>query len=469
MLAVALVGADRPVLSWDEVTTADVSQRSPAQIWHTITNIDAVLGAYYFMMHGWIALAGTSELALRLPSILAMAGAVAVAGELARRLFGPLVGTVTGLILCILPNTSRYAAEARPYAFTCLLSVLSLLLLYRAVGMRGRLRWPAYGVSVLLLGLSHLIALTTLCAHAAVVLVRRRDERSWRTTAGWGATVAVALVALLPLAWLGSHQQDTQLAWVDPLTLGGLWSAPRGVVGSRDTAWILVGLALLVAWRPVHPVVHLTVLALGPPAVLALMSVVSSPVWVYRYLLVVLAPLAMLAAVAVAGRDGPPAGAGRRWWAVAVRSAVVLVVLACSAYPGQRAVRGATAKNGPDYRAIAQVLRRHQAPGDAVVYQARSRALRAGMEYYLSRGQAAPRDVLRSRPAADVGRLMAEEHPDAAARLAGVDRVWVVIGDTRRDPLTGQPAVRPLLRDRYERIGLWRLNRATVGLYRARS
>lgn len=469
MLAVALIGADRPVLSWDEVTTADVSQRSPAQIWNMMHNIDAVLGSYYLFMHGWIGLAGTSELALRLPSIIAMSAAVALAAELGRRLFGPLIGVLTGLILCIMPNISRYAAEARPYAFTCLLSVLAVLLLYRAVERPGRLPWVAYGATVVLLGLSHLIALTTLCAHAAVVLVRRRDERSWRTLAAWAATAAIAVAVLLPLAWLGSHQRDRQLAWVDPLTLGGLRAAPGGVVGSEDTAWILVGLALLAAWRPAWSLVHLAVLALAPPAILAVVSFLASPVWVYRYLLVVLMPWAMLAAVAVAGRGNPEAVRRRDVpgrTVVAVRLAAVVAVLAVSAYPGQLAIRAETAKNGPDYRSIAQVILAHQQPGDAVVYEPRSRALRAGMEYYLRRGStAAPRDMLQRRPAAEVGWLIAEEYPDGS-RLAGVDRVWLVVSGVRKEPLTMAPNLRPVLRERYDRIGLWHPNRGTVALYR---
>src|SRR5688572_610630 len=73
MLGVGLVGADRPALSWDEASTADVAQRSVADIWHLAGNIDAVLGSYYFVMHGWTSLAGTTELDLRLPSIVAMA------------------------------------------------------------------------------------------------------------------------------------------------------------------------------------------------------------------------------------------------------------------------------------------------------------------------------------------------------------------------------------------------------------
>lgn len=69
MLAVGLVRAGRPVLSWDEVTSAEVASRSVPQILALIPNLDAVFGFYYLLLHWWTALAGTSEVALRLPSI----------------------------------------------------------------------------------------------------------------------------------------------------------------------------------------------------------------------------------------------------------------------------------------------------------------------------------------------------------------------------------------------------------------
>ncbi|GAA3958518.1 glycosyltransferase family 39 protein [Actinoplanes auranticolor] len=473
MAVVALAGADRPVLSWDEVTTADVARRSPAEIWQLVQNIDAVFGPYYFLMHGWTRLAGTSELDLRLPSIVAMAAAVAAAGQLGRRLFDPVVGTVTGLLLCALPNTSRYAAEARPYAFACLMSVLALLALVGALERGRPVRWAGYGLSVVLLGLGHLVALATLAAHAAMVLIHARRERSWRVVAVWGATLAAALVVLAPVALLGVRQRHTQLAWVDPLTVGALGAAPGQIVGSVLTAWLLIGLALVAYWRPVSAVVPVALLAVAPVVVVATVSLLVSPMWVARYLLVVLVPLAMLAAVTVVGRVRADnvAGAGAPWRArgpAFLRLIVVLAVVAASAYPGQRAVRGPTAKNGPDYRGIAAIIQQHQQPGDGMVFEIRSRAMRAGMEYYLRRHPAYPRDLLQRRTAADAGRLMAEEHTDAAARVTGVPRVWLLVSGPRRDPATGYPALRPLLRKDYERVGIWQVSRGTVGLYRYR-
>jgi mannosyltransferase len=185
MLCIGLVGAGRPVLSWDEATTADVSRRSAEELWQLVRNIDAVFGAYYFLMHAWTSWAGTSEFALRLPSIVAMAGAVAGAAELGRRLFHPTAGLVAGLFLCAMPNTSRYAAEARPYAFACLFSVLSVLLLLVALRRRRPWAWAGYACAVALLGLSHVVALTTLAAHAVLVLAHRREP-------GWLRLVATS-------------------------------------------------------------------------------------------------------------------------------------------------------------------------------------------------------------------------------------------------------------------------------------
>jgi mannosyltransferase len=463
MLGVGLVGAGRPVLSWDEATTADVARRSAGEIWRLLHNVDAVFGPYYLLMYGWTRLVGHSEVDLRLPSIVAMAAAVGVAGEVGRRLFGPRVGLLAGLILCVLPNSSRYAAEARPYALTCLLSAVAILLLPTALERGRAWRWIAYGGAVVLLGLSHLVALTTLVAHAAVVFYDRRRRGPSRRAARWVVVLAVAAVVLLPIAWVATGQRDVQLAWVDPLTLGGLYHGPGAIVGSVPTAWLLVGLALFARWRPAGRLVVVAVWALAPLVVVAAVSVLVSPLWVARYLLVVLAPAAILAAVAVTGAAAVRLRPVRVLWLGGV-----LMLLAATAYPGQAAVRAATAKNGPDYRSIARIVDDRQRPGDAVVYETGSRALRAGTEYYLRRYPTSPRDVLLRRPAAEAAQLRADEYPDAAARLAGVNRVWLIVGGNRADPTTEQPALRSLLHTAYERIGLWRPNRATVALYRAR-
>jgi mannosyltransferase len=459
MLAVGLFRATGPVLSWDEVTTADVARRTGAQIWALIQNVDAVFGPYYFFMHFWTSIIGDSVLELRLPSIIMMAAAVGATAELGRRLFSPLTGFVAGLMLCLLPNISRYAAEARPYAFACFLSVLAVLLLHRALEQPGVLRWTGYGLAVLGLGLSHIVALATLGAHAAILAVHLRATRTWKVAAVWATAVAVALLLLAPLALLGIRQQHQQISWIAPLTWETVRAAPADIAGTVETGWLIVGLALAAAGRPARRHAEIALLAAAPLIVVALVSVLATPLWVARYLLVVLAPVALLAAVATVGRPGvrPPLRA--------VRVGAVLVVLAFAALPGLTAVRGDYIKNGSDYRGAASIIESGQRPGDGIVYMANSRAQRAGIDYYLRGDTGRPGDLTLERPAAQVASLTAEEYPDAVPRVTGVSRVWLFVYGKHDDPTWARLDLRPLLNKGYQRAGLWHLSRATLALY----
>ncbi|WP_433790580.1 glycosyltransferase family 39 protein [Actinoplanes sp. CA-252034] len=455
MFAIAMIGAGRPVLSWDEVTSAEVASRSVPQILDVIPHIDAVFGPYYLFLHFWTALAGTGEIALRLPSILAMAGAVGITAEIGRRLFTPATGLIAGMLLCFVPNTSRYAAEARPYALACFFAALAFLLLVGAVQQGGgRLRWAGYGLSVVFLGLSHLIALTTLAAHAAYLAVHARDRLR-----PWAVTVGAAILPVLPIAYLGTTQEDTQLHWVAPITPARVHDMPGEITGSREVAWLLIGLAVLAVWRPGRRLVPIAVYALVPLAVVAAVSALISPMWVARYLLVVLAPLALLAAVALL------AGSGERPRHTIARVVAVVLLLGFAAMPGERAVRKPTAKNGADYRTIAKIIGADVRPGDIVVYPNGNRAIRAGTAYYLRRQPAAPADVLVEVPSARTGWLIAHEYADAVPKVTGAARIWLVIADRRADPLTGRPDLAPLITAGYHRAGLWQPKSATVALY----
>ncbi|BCJ40713.1 hypothetical protein GCM10010168_72990 [Actinoplanes ianthinogenes] len=469
MLVVALTDATRPGLSWDEVTSAEVSQRTFGEIWTLVHHVDAVFAAYYWFLHAWTGVFGDSMLSLRLPSILAMAGAAGLAAELGRRLFSPLIGLVTGLILVMIPNTSRYAAEARPYAFVCFLSVLALLILVTLVARRERAPlwlWAGYSVTLLLLGGFHLVSLTTLAAHAVVVGVAAWRRHDWRLVRTWLIAVVVAVLPLLPLARFGTQQDETQLHWVKPITIDLVRAMPADIAGSSRLVWLLIGLAVLAAWRPGRRIAPIAVLALGPFTVVALVSALASPMWVARYMLVVLTPLALLAAVALVADTPEPRAwrdlLGGRFF----RIGAVLLLLAFVALPGQQDVRKPAAKNGPDYRGLAKVVGQYEQPGDVIVYPPKNRAMRAGMDYYLNRLPSRPADVLFKTPAAQTGLLIADEYTDDAARVAGAPEVWLILADQRPDPLGARPGLRELLTTQYTEAGRWHKKHGTAVLYR---
>jgi Predicted membrane protein len=52
--AVSLGGAGRPSFWYDEAATISASySRSLSQLWQMLSNVDAVHGLYYLIMHGW--------------------------------------------------------------------------------------------------------------------------------------------------------------------------------------------------------------------------------------------------------------------------------------------------------------------------------------------------------------------------------------------------------------------------------
>jgi mannosyltransferase len=510
MLGLGVWGAARAGLRADEVATVEVARRTPGQILETITTIDAVFLPYYLFMHFWTRVFGDSELALRAPSIIAMAFAVGLTAELGRRLFDPVVGALAGLFMCLIPHVSRYAQEARPYAMSCLLAVVATLLLHRALAGPSARRWTGYGAAVLLLGGSHLLALTVLGGHAVAVAGQARRTGA-RPAVIWLATVAAAGAALLPLALLGAGQRDAQLNWVEPVTAARIAAAPGDVVGSVDTGWLLAGMALLALWWPRRRLVELAAWLAVPPAVVATASVLAEPLWVARYLLVVLPPLALLAALGVAGRGGP-AGPPARGAAVTtgqgaavttpargaavttgqgaavttpargaavttpgrgaavsatVRILIVVLVVAATAYPEQRRIRAGNPRQHPHYREVAGLIQDRQQPGDGIVYQG-GWSKRAGVEHYLRGAARRPPDLLLRRSAADVDGLVAAEHTDPVAHVRGVPRVWLVVGAEPADPAAGKPALTALLHTGYDRIALWRMGFTTVALYQRR-
>ncbi|MGB2970469.1 MAG: hypothetical protein WBB77_11100, partial [Candidatus Nanopelagicales bacterium] len=114
-VAVSLLLAARVVTQsfWvDEAATASAISRSPAQLWEMLANVDATMSVYYMFMHFWSVVFGTSELALRTPSVLAMAAAAGLTGLLGRRIRGLPVGMTAATVLAISPIAVKYSVEA---------------------------------------------------------------------------------------------------------------------------------------------------------------------------------------------------------------------------------------------------------------------------------------------------------------------------------------------------------------------
>ncbi|WP_436798816.1 glycosyltransferase family 39 protein [Micromonospora profundi] len=502
-LAVTLTGLGSAQLWRDELATWSAATRSPGELARLAGTIDAATGPYYLLMHGWVTVAGDSTVALRLPAALAMTVAAGLLAVLGERLVDRRIGLFAGLLFAVLPGTSRYGQEARPYALATALAVLATLLLVTALRRPGWARWVGYAAAVAALGLTHLIALTLLAAHALVVLItwwrgpaaagitapvagpapgaRRapvagpapdgeaapagrhpgviggpggRDRRLWR----WVVALVPAALVVTPLLLRARTQRSRQLSWVSPARLDDLSALPGGVAQSSVVGGLVVGVAALGAARLGRRAL-LPVSALLLPVALLFAAGAFVPLWVPRYLVFVVPFACLLAGAALAGVSAPAALA-------------VVVLAGLLGLPDQTALRRTHEwpRSAPvDYAGAARVITDGQRPGDAVVYSPRDSwlFLDLGIGYHLDDP---PRDVLVTEDEVRRGDLWAAECAQPAQCLAGTSRVWLVVAGRRAEPLAGlQGPKGDALRADFTVAQVWQRPGLTVALLTRRS
>ncbi|MER7706303.1 glycosyltransferase family 39 protein [Kitasatospora sp. NPDC097605] len=453
-LALCLYGIGDRQLWRDEHASWWAATLSWSDLGALLGNMDLVLAPYYVLLHLWIAVAGDSEAALRLPSALAMAAAAGCVALLGRRLLSPRAGLLGGLLFAVCPAITWYGQDARPYAFAVLAAVGSTLLLARLVQERpgpvpaaprtAVLLWAGYGLTVVAMGLTHVVTLMVLPGH--LLLVAREFRRTpaapddggarWVLPGRWALASAGAVLLLSPLLLLGAGQSG-QIAW-NERDWDDLGTLVTDLAGSAAFGWTLLVVGVLGA----ASLLVLRQQGAGPLICWALLPVLltlGTAHWLHlflaRYLLFTVPAWALLGAEAVGRLPGLVArftasGTPPRWVAGPAPLVAAVALAAVLAWPAQATVRDDLAGEA-DARAAARLITGDLRPGDGVVYEPGS-SLRRSLAYEL-RGRPAPADVLQRVSAEQAGSFGALECEEPARCLAGTRRVWLLVaGDDRR-------------------------------------
>ncbi|MCZ7437037.1 glycosyltransferase family 39 protein [Micromonospora sp. WMMC241] len=299
-------GLSTPGLRTEELAT----WRAATSPWRdTLTGGDAASTPYHLLMRGWAELFGASDVALRLPSLLAVTVAVALVGGLAARLFAPGTGVLAGVLLAVLPTTTRYAQEARPHAVALLAAVLATWLLLPILDRPTARRLVAYAAGVALLGLCQPGALLLLAGHGWVVLAFRR-----RAAGRWFAAAAPGVLLVIVSLWWAGRGGGFLPPGVrpDPAVLA---AAPRELFGVTALGAVLAGLALFSL--PLRYAAAICTAWALVPALAMLLAAWAVPVWSPAALFFTLPAWAVLGAVALSRL-------GTRW-AVAGLAAIALL------------------------------------------------------------------------------------------------------------------------------------------------
>ncbi|MGD1224845.1 glycosyltransferase family 39 protein [Streptomyces krungchingensis] len=405
------------LLGRDELVTQDMVNRGAGQILDTLQNVDAVHGTYYLLMHLWVGLFGDSVISLRLPTVLAVAGAASVLSLIGNRLFGYRAGILAGILFAIVPAVSRYGQEARSYALVIFMVSLATLLLLRALdNPRSPWRWVAYSLTLAVVGLLHLIALSVVVAHACVLVIQARRNRSlW-----WKSALALLVAAgcVTPVFLLGRSQAHRQLYWVPEPDAWALLSMLRDVFASALGAGALIALALLARSPRKAPLFLCGTWALLPPVLVWLASHGEVSYFRNVYVLFTLPAWALLAGAGLAAASRSPKA-----------TAALVVALAVLTLSDQKQMRGPFEHDAPvtlDYAAAADVIKRQYQPGDAVAYdRANTWKLDGGVQYYLPRDLKL-RDVFLAKTPTEINDLYGVECSAPVQCLKGEPRIWLL-------------------------------------------
>ncbi|HEY6794665.1 MAG TPA: hypothetical protein VI248_08280 [Kineosporiaceae bacterium] len=459
-------GVNVPSVWRDETVTLGMGRRSVPDIVKAVHNHDLVHGLYYLLAHVvMVAVSGlTSDLlaAGRAMAVVAMAAAAVVLFRLGRELAGRGTGVLAAAVFIGSPLISRYAQEARSYAFVVLGATtathLLVLATHRTISpgaggkVYGRRTWPtwlAYGVVLVATAITNLMVSTLLVAHLVYVLAFARPALKL-----WTGIVTVSLVPIGGFAYEASLQSD-QIAWIKRPTTADL---QEFFLSEFATWWVFVLIAVIfvagLALRTLsgdpggtdvapaygHPERAVEAVVLGVAwCVLPVLTLWSAsfvhPIWVPRYALFTTPGTTLAAAGAVAllrrpsrpaaAPDGDPRPGALRWVHVAASGLMVAAVVLLG-IPAQAQVRGPVGHH-EDLRGALDYLTTHSRTGDSILF----------MPAYLRQTQVALpeifvglRDPLLGEEAVASGDISGHDVPKEqfAARLRVSPRIWVLSG-----------------------------------------
>ena len=217
--AVAFWGMTVPQFWFDEAATISATNRPFGSLLRLLQDVDAVHGLYYVLMHPWVALFGTSELAMRTPSALALTLAAPLITQVAMiyahrwlpdRVL--LTGLSTSLIFAVLPGLSWAGQDARGYAMAVFASVAALRLFERFRDERS---------TGSLIGFALLQAAAigfSMYAAGSVLLYLMRAAAWGRRPFQQVLSATAATTALVTPLGLLALSQRGQIGWIDMTT-----------------------------------------------------------------------------------------------------------------------------------------------------------------------------------------------------------------------------------------------------------
>ena len=356
----------------DEALTVNVARLPLDQIPEALRH-DGAPPLYYVLLHGWMRVLGTSELAVRALSGVFAVAALPLIWVLARRMAGIRVAWAALLILAASPFSIRYATEVRMYSLVVLLVLGGTLALVELLDRRSTRAAVGLGLCAGLLLYTHYWSIYLLATVGVLLTVRAMRGTGPERAPARRAVAAIAAGCLLFLPWLPSflsQLRNTGTPWGASGNLRSLFDTVTHFAGGYWDFGIALGLvyfALLtlgVLGRAVDdrieidlrghaPGPFLATVLFGTLAVAVVAGRLGGSAYAVRYAAVILPVLVLLMAIGTEALPSP------RAYRMVLGLVVVLGFAAC--IPNVVGDRTSAAR-------VASALREQAQPGDVVAY-----------------------------------------------------------------------------------------------------
>lgn len=367
---------DYESLTVDEADVAAFAQQDLGQLLAKVTQPGENGPLYLLILHGWIALAGSSEFSLRFLSLLFTILTVPLLYLLGKRLLGTPYGVVATLLIALSSYVHQYTQLAKMYTLLLFLAVLSCYLLLRALERPTAPRWAGYAAVTSAAMYTHVFGALLVPWHALVALLEMRRQR--RMQVPWLVSLALLTLPYLPLALQRLHalrapetltRQSTGPTelWGMLTTLarqyGTLWDLPTypalEIAFGALTVGGLVSLALSRRHLPQQGrALEVLLLGITVPVLLTFGFVgLGAPLFAPRYLIITLPCFYLLWATAVVALS--------RWtWVLPVGLLIVFLGVNGARW-GQTALAGQ--RFHEDWRSAVALLQSQNAMSDPVL------------------------------------------------------------------------------------------------------
>lgn len=412
----------------DEAYSRFAADHGFAFLWHVVPRYETHPPFYYSLLHLWRGMFGDAPLALRMPSLLSGAAALAVMGlcasTLARRLDTDRAGRAAMIgfavaLFAIHPMLIDMHRQARPYAVMILVYGVATLALLRLAQAHARSERPPRGWIVLyfitqtlmlwLHSLGPLFAMAMTLALACILLDRRLTRADWLWLLGAQTLAGLAYVPAF-LILIGQAPTWVHSTWLQfkpgdlPLALVYLAAGQSVGAGLAMLIALVAGAARITLLREgTRLLAALLLLALLPVLLSILLSLLVSPVFLTRTLSPIATPLLLIAAATLGWR--------RRAVAAALLAIPVLTMTITDA-------RIAALAPGENWNAVVAWLVPRVGPDDAIWAYPNESALPLGYAFTDKNHPLPIRQIPAPVPALD----SPGAHPTGTPGVVALDR-----------------------------------------------